>query len=121
LPAVLSAASNPEVFNQRVLPILEKNCITCHKGTNPAGGLTVSTLDALLAGGKHGPAIAPGDAQASLLMQYVRGEKMPRMPMGGALSDEVIASLSTSIGEMEPAPKSAGARDPHIGWLLHKP
>src|SRR5205823_7708134 len=67
------------------------------------------------------PAIAPGDARQSLLLQYVRGEKTPRMPMGGALSEDVIASLEKSINEMQPAPKMAQKSDPHLDWLLHKP
>src|SRR5438874_11185909 len=102
--AALYASSNRDVFNQGVLPILEKHCATCHVAANPAGGLNVSSFDALLSGGKHGPAIAPGDARQSLLLQYVRGEKTPRMPMGGALSEDVIASLEKSINEMQPAP-----------------
>src|SRR5215470_2075498 len=117
--AALDASSNRDVFNQSVLPILEKNCATCHMAANPAGGLNVSSLDALLSGGKHGPAIAPGDAKQSLLLQYLRGEKTPRMPMGGALSEDVIASLAKSINEMQPAPKVG--QNSHLDWLLHKP
>src|SRR5205823_5528155 len=60
--AALYASSNRDVFNQGVLPILEKHCATCHVAANPAGGLNVSSFDALLSGGKHGPAIAPGEA-----------------------------------------------------------
>src|ERR1700682_4533977 len=117
----LFASSNTDVFTQRVRPVLEKNCGTCHMVANPAGGLSVASLDALLSGGKHGPAIAPGDAKGSLLLQYLRGEKTPRMPMGGALSEDVIASLAKSIDQMQPAPKAAGKSDPHLDWLLHKP
>ena len=119
--ATLHAASNTEVFNQILLPVLEKHCATCHVATNPAGGLNVSSLNALLSGGKHGPAIAPGDAKQSLLLQYLRGEKTPKMPMGGALSDDVIASLAKSIDQMQPVPKAAQKGDPHLDWLLHKP
>ena len=119
--AALYASTNPDVFKQRVLPVLEKHCATCHMVANPAGGLSVASFDALLSGGKHGPAIAPGDAKRSLLLQYLRGEKTPKMPMGGALSEDVIASLAKSIDEMQPAPKAAAKSDPHLDWLLHKP
>jgi mono/diheme cytochrome c family protein len=119
--AALYASSNADVFNQGVLPVLEKHCATCHMVANPAGGLNVSSLDALLSGGKHGPAIAPGDAKRSLLLQYLRGEKTPKMPMGGALSEDVIASLAKSINAMQPTPKAAGKSDPYLDWLLHKP
>jgi hypothetical protein len=115
------ASSNTDVFNQRVLPVLEKNCGACHMIVNPAGGLSVASFDAMLSGGKHGPAIAPGDAKRSLLLQYLRGEKTPKMPMGGALSEDAIASLAKSIDEMQPALKAGAKSDPHLDWLLHKP
>jgi hypothetical protein len=51
----------------------------------------------------------------------VRGEKTPRMPMGGALSEEVIASLVKAIDEMQPLQKSAKRRDPYLDWLLTRP
>src|SRR5260370_35541597 len=121
LPVAALYGANPDVFKQRVLPVREKNCATCHMAANPAGGLSVASLDSLLSGGKHGPAIAPGNAKGSLLLQYVRGEKTPKMPMGGALGDEVIAALAKSIDEMAPVPKTAEKRDPHLDWLLHKP
>jgi hypothetical protein len=60
--ATLYASSNKDVFNEGVLPILEKHCGACHMVANPAGGLNISSLDALLSGGKHGPAITPGSA-----------------------------------------------------------
>jgi hypothetical protein len=119
--ATLYASSNKDVFNQGILPVLEKHCATCHLVANPAGGLNVSSFDALLSGGKHGPAITPGDAKGSLLLQYLRGEKTPKMPMGGVLSEDVIASLAKSIDEMQPVQKAAQKSDPHLDWLLHKP
>jgi hypothetical protein len=121
LPVAAIYGANPDVFKQRVLPVLEKNCASCHMTANPAGGLSVASLDTLLSGGKHGPAIVPGNAKGSLLLQYVRGEKTPKMPMGGALGDEVIAALAASIDEMQPVAKTAEKHDPHLDWLLHKP
>ncbi len=88
---------------------------------SPAAGLSLGSLDAALAGGKHGPAIIPGESRQSLMMQYLRGEKSPKMPMGGALSDETIASLGKIIDGMQPAPKAAKKLDPYLDWLLHKP
>src|SRR6266576_3872092 len=89
---VVARPTNPDLFNQRILPNLKSACASCHMTGKSSGGLSLGTFDNLLTGGKHGPAITPGDAKASLLIQYLRGEKSPRMPMGSVLPDEVIAS-----------------------------
>jgi hypothetical protein len=124
LPLALSAgaeAQNTAIFEQALRPIVNKSCVGCHSKANASGGLVASGLDDLVAGGKHGPAIVPGDAKASLLMQYVRGEQNPKMPLGGTLDTEVIASLARAIDSMAPLPKAAAKRDPHLDWLLKKP
>ncbi len=116
-----AASPNVALFEQRILPVLTKNCAGCHAGGSPAAGLVVGSFDGLLAGGKHGPSLIPGDSKQSLLMQYIRGEQNPRMPMGGTLPDETIASLAKSIDGMQPLPKTAGKRDSYLDWLLRKP
>jgi len=121
--AVLKAQtdSNKAVFEQSILPIVSKNCAGCHSKANPSGGLVAAGIDDLLTGGKHGPSIIPGDAKASLLMQYVRGEQSPKMPMGGSLDAEQITVLARAIDSMKPLPKTATKRDAHLEWLLRKP
>jgi hypothetical protein len=118
--ANLLAQSNTELFTQRMLPALSKSCAACHMGGNASGGLRLDTLDAVLSGGKHGAAITPGDAKASLLLQYVRGERSPKMPMGGALDADTIEVLAKSVGQMKPAAESKKST-PYLDWLLHKP
>jgi len=117
----LMAQTNPEIFEQRIRPVLQKNCAACHSGATPSSGLNIGTLDSLLAGGKRGPAIVPGDPKQSLLLQFVRGERTPKMPMGGALSSDVIDALGAAIGQMKAGPAIAKKRDPFQDWLLHKP
>ena len=70
-------------FQQRVLPIfLRYGCPGCHGGTN---GLTVTTVAALLQGGIHGPAVAPGKADSSLIIKKTSPNPPfgDRMPQGG--------------------------------------
>src|SRR5437762_13805130 len=99
--SVFAAASNSDaVFRERIAPVLQANCASCHGGATPAGGLSVASLDNLLNGGKHGSAIIPGQASQSLLIQYVRGEKSPKMPMGGSLADHGVADLSAALATM---------------------
>jgi hypothetical protein len=114
-------ASNADLFRDRVLPMLQANCAGCHMTATPAGGLQAGSFDSVMAGGKHGPAITPGDSNQSLLLQYVRGEKTPKMPMGGALSDDKIQALAQAIDAMQPEARSDKKQRPYLDWLLHKP
>ncbi len=119
--STVTAATNPEIFRDRLAPVLAKNCASCHSAANPSSNLSVASLDMLLTGGKHGPAINPGDASHSLLLQYVRGEKTPSMPLGGKLAPSVVAELTAAVNAMMPVPVVTRKRDSHMDWLLHKP
>jgi hypothetical protein len=115
------ASSNEALFNEKIAPLLKANCAACHGSTSPAGGLSMATLASVLGGGKHGPALEPGDSKQSLLMQYVRGERTPKMPMGGSLSTETSAALAEAIDHLQALPKPARTSDSYLHWLLHKP
>lgn len=55
-------------------------------------------------------------------MQYVRGEKSPRMPLGGALPADVTEELAKAIDGMQPlATAKAAQRDEYLEWLLKPP
>jgi len=61
-------------FEQSVRPVLSTYCYGCHgSGERPAGGLSLTTARAILAGGGSGPAVIPGDPEGSLLYQSVTG------------------------------------------------
>ncbi|MDQ2898525.1 MAG: PSD1 and planctomycete cytochrome C domain-containing protein, partial [Acidobacteriota bacterium] len=115
------SATNAEIFEQRLQPLLSEKCASCHTVSNPAAGLSVAGLDEVLAGGKHGAAITPGDGAHSLLIEYLRGEKTPKMPMGGSLPDAKIAELAAAIDEMKAVPQAASAKQSYLNWLLRKP
>ena len=103
-----------------ILPILAKQCGTCHTGKQAQGGLSMDSIEALKKGGKHGAALTPGLSAESLLVQYVTGEKTPRMPLGGELDAKAVSELRAAIDAM---PKGAvvSKRDAHLEWLLKKP
>lgn len=48
--------------------IFRNRCSTCH-GTTSIGGLSLSTYQGALAGGKSGPGIVPGNSEDSLIVQ----------------------------------------------------
>src|SRR5436190_1824220 len=119
---LLSAADpNESIFRDKILPTLQASCASCHSGATPASSLAVSDFAGVLAGGKHGPAITPGAAANSLLIQYLRGEKSPKMPMGGSIPDSTIAALATAIDEMKPIAAVAKKPDGYAAWLFTKP
>lgn len=57
------------VYAAAIRPILEAKCVECHNPSKSNGGLRMDSLELLLAGGKHGPALQPGDAVASLMIE----------------------------------------------------
>ena len=102
-------AQNPEEYwYSRVEPLLDKQCLKCHAGVRQQGGLDLRSLDTILRGGEHGPALIPGKPDESRLLQYVLPQSDPHMPPDPKkqLSAEAITTLKTWIGLLPPA-KSA--------------
>ena len=64
-------------FESDIAPILHQNCVVCHGEAAPQAELDVRTREALLAGGKSGPAVVPGNPSDSLLLQKVASGAMP--------------------------------------------
>ena len=56
-------------YEHGAAPILEARCAGCHNPRTMKGRLDLSDWDGLHAGGKSGPALAPGDADRSRLVQ----------------------------------------------------
>src|SRR4030095_12854412 len=50
---------------------------------------------------------------------YLRGEKTPKMPMGGSIPETTIATLTAAIDEMKPV--AATAKASYAEWLFSKP
>src|ERR1700693_3884520 len=71
-----------EFFESRIRPLFAAKCYSCHADSK-LGGLRLDSSAGVLTGGKSGPAVIPGKASESLLIQRVK-EKDPgrRMPMG---------------------------------------
>jgi hypothetical protein len=116
-----TAAPNDSVYRDRIQPLLQQHCGSCHSASAASGGLIVGSFDQLMAGGKHGRAITPGNAAQSLIMQYIKGEQNPKMPLGGTLPEDAVAKLTAAINEMTPLVEAKNAVDAYMDWLLHKP
>lgn len=91
-----SSAQQFEFFETKVRPVLARNCYSCHGPDKQFSGLRVDSREALLRGGKRGPALTPGNAGQSLLLRAVRHQEIP-MPLGGQLQPTDIAALAEWI------------------------
>ena len=130
LVAVLAAGSAnaaDDFFSRRVAPVLKERCLQCHGPVRARGGLSVASRADLLKGGDQGPALVPGKATGSLLLQLVSGPK-PAMPRKGApLTPRQIADLEKWIDDGAPWPEGvvlsarSGKRVVDAGWWSLRP
>lgn len=87
-------------FQRDVLPIFEAKCLRCHGEKKRDGKLDMRTLDALLKGGVTSPAIKPGNAQKSLLIELLRYNEMPPKKETLRVTKEELALLQKWINAM---------------------
>src|SRR6185436_20762184 len=73
------AAEQPLTFEQHVRPILKAHCFDCHgEGDRLRGELDLRLKRFILRGGKSGPALVPGQVEASRIYEMVSSGKMPK-------------------------------------------
>ena len=60
-----------------LVTVVNVKCLLCHGRRRQEGGLDLRTREAALRGGASGPAIVPGDPDASLLIRRIAAEEMP--------------------------------------------
>ena len=65
-----------ESWDGKYQAMFDNRCGTCH-GITSVGGLSLATYQSALQGGKSGPAIVPGDPDASILVQMQSTGKHP--------------------------------------------
>jgi len=82
-PAVVAtlgkpAAASPLYFETHVRPLLKAHCWQCHgEEEKPEAGLDLRLVRFMSKGGESGPAIAPGQPDASLIWKRVSADEMP--------------------------------------------
>jgi hypothetical protein len=92
------------IFETKVLPIFQANCVPCHGSAVRMRELDLSTFPSVLKGGDDGPVVIPGKPQESRLYQMVERGTMPKG--GKPLTPSLIASIREWI---EAGARSASA------------
>jgi len=112
-PATPSAPEAP-AFRAVILPLLTDHCFECHSDRKQKAHLRLDSRQAMLSGGKSGPAIIPGDASHSLLMIAVHyDDPDTQMPPDGPLPATQVAQLAQWIGAGAPWGDTEPAATPH--------
>lgn len=115
-------------YEKDVRPVLKAHCFHCHgEDGEVKGGLDVRLRRSLAQGGDTGPAIVPGKAHDSLLVEMLRSGEMPK----GAkkLSDAEIAIVEQWINQgantARPEPEKLGPEyaftDEERAWWAFQP
>ncbi|MFN9368694.1 MAG: c-type cytochrome domain-containing protein [Planctomycetia bacterium] len=89
-------------FSTDVAPIFITHCVTCHDDRDPEANLRMTSLDALLAGGRSKSPVVIGKGAESLLVKKLRGRGIDgqRMPLNkNPLADDVITLIERWIDE----------------------
>ena len=117
--AVSAAAQSPDAafYEAKVRPILRANCEACHSATNKSGGLALDSREAILKGGKRGPA-------DNLIITAVEQTGDVKMPMARPkLKAEEIAILKDWVAKGLPfsAAKNQGQPRNWDHWSFQPP
>jgi len=94
-PSVAQSSEDPAIS------ILQRKCLQCHGEALQMSGLDVRTRESMLKGGDKGPALVPGNAEASRMYRRASGMEQPLMPMAPLppLSSEEVAVLKAWINQ----------------------
>ena len=123
-PAAVFAAGGID-YVRDVKPILKMHCFRCHGPLKAESGLRLDTKALALKGGESGPALVPGNSDASNLVQRITGDDDSRMPPEGErLGDKEIETLKKWIAAGAVSPADETADDPRAHWsfqLIQRP
>lgn len=106
-----------------IKPILQVRCYPCHGALKQQSSLRLDTVQLMLEGGDSGPAIKPGDAEDSLMLQRVMetdaANRMPPEHEGEPFTAEQTELLRKWIANGAPAPADeVPESDPSKHWAF---
>jgi len=71
-------------FKKDIAPFMVNLCLNCHNDRRKSGGLSLTTFEDLMVGGKSGRVLLPGNLDGSRLWDLVGKQKPFKMPRGQA-------------------------------------
>jgi hypothetical protein len=80
-------------FQDDIIPVFEQSCNSCHNPDRARGGLDLTSINAILAGGSSGEVSIPGDPDSSLLYLLPARLQEPHMPPRGEKIEKAQLSL----------------------------
>lgn len=101
LPLLAAGCAREEAvsFSAQVKPILDSNCLSCHKKGgegHTASGFSVESYEDIMKGTRFGPMVIPGDALGSNMLVLMEGRADPSISMPhGAKKPVAKAEIST--------------------------
>ncbi len=110
IAAETPAINEVEFFEKRIRPLLIERCYECHAGDERSGGLVLDHRAGWVSGGDSGPAIVPGELDASRLIEAIRYSNLNlQMPPEGRLAADEIRLLEEWVSRGAPDPRTAPA------------
>ena len=111
VPSLACADETELTFEKDIRPIFRAHCFDCHGATEEVeGGLDLRLVRFLQKGGDSGPALVPGNADESYLLERVRSGEMP--PGESTIAAEELATLERWVAQgaktARPEPESIG-------------
>ncbi|MBP89549.1 MAG: hypothetical protein CMJ64_23040 [Planctomycetaceae bacterium] len=106
--ADVDTAEGIAYFEKHIRPLLANRCYKCHsvRTKKHEGGLLLDSRAGWAVGGDNGPAVMPGDVDASLLIQAVRyTDPDLQMPPDKALPQDAVARLEQWVRMRAPDPR----------------
>jgi len=89
-------ADQVAAFESEIAGLLEANCLKCHSGAEPKGGLDLTRRDAIIKGGESGSAIDDVNPGESLLIKAINYDGY-EMPPTGQMSPKQIESITNWV------------------------
>lgn len=110
---LVSLAAQPEIaFETDIRPLFKARCFHCHGEGETEGSLDLRLRRLMVRGGDAGPAIVPGKADESYLVDRIRDHEMPPEDSGEPLTEKEIATITQWINAgaktLRPEPEEIG-------------
>ncbi len=118
-----AAPSDAEFFESKIRPLLTAHCMECHGEEKQKGGLRLDSRAGWTKGGESGPALVPGNVQASLLLKAVHYlDPNLQMPPKRRLSDAQVGDLEQWVrrGAPDPRAEATTTRPKQTGLTLEQ-